>query len=85
MPELKSFEDLAKASDRDLQRTMRHVEQKMVVAALKGCSAETRDKILGNFSERARVSISNELQSVSPSAAEIEEAQRVVVQAFDPA
>ena len=84
MSELRTFEDFAQVSDRDIQRTMRHVEQNTFVVALKACSEQTKEKILGNMSERVRGLVKDEMQRASPTSAEIEEAQRVVLAAFDP-
>ena len=84
MPELSTFEDFAQLSDRDIQRTMRHVDQNTLVIALKGCSEQTKEKILVNMSERVRGFITDEMQRASPTSAEIEEAQHVVLAAFDP-
>jgi len=85
MPELSTFEDFAQLSDRDIQRTMRHVDQNTLVVALKGCSEQTKEKILVNMSEKVRGFITDEMQQASPTSAEIEAAELAVVQAFDPA
>ncbi len=85
MPELSTFEDFAQISDGDIQRTMRHVEQNTLVVALKACSGQTRDKILRNMSGKVRGFITDEMENISSTATEIEEAQRAVVDAFDPA
>mgnify|MGYP003965063317 FL=1 len=91
MSKLNTFDDFAQVSDLDIQRTMRHVDQNTLLVALKACSEQTKEKILGNMSERVRGFITDEMQRVSSTSAEIDEAQRValavlaVVQASDPA
>ena len=79
MPELSAFEDFAQQSDRDIQRTMRHVDQNTLMAALRECSEQTKEKILGNMSERVRGLITDEIQRASPTSAEVGEAQRVLL------
>jgi len=58
----KSFEDLARLSNRDLQSLLREVDAKMLVVALKGCTPVVRDRVLENMSMRARENLVEELE-----------------------
>ena len=80
MPELSTFEDFAQLLDRDIQLTMRQVDQNDLAVALKACSEQTKEKFLVNLSDRVRGIITDKMQGFSTSA-EIEEAQRVVMSA----
>ncbi len=47
------FEDIAKLSDKDIQTVQKNVDSAQWAMALKGASAELREKIMGNMSKRA--------------------------------
>jgi flagellar motor switch protein FliG len=47
------FEDLAKFADKDMQNVLKNVETSQWATALKGCSAELKEKVFKNMSTRA--------------------------------
>jgi len=60
------FEDLCKLGDKDIQSTLKNVETSQWAMALKGCSDELREKILGNMSKRAAEMLSEEMEYLGP-------------------
>lgn len=55
------FEDLIQLDDRALQEVLRQIEPQRLAIALKGVSADLRDVIERNLSERARLTIAEEM------------------------
>jgi flagellar motor switch protein FliG len=55
------FEDIAKLSDKDMQSVLKNVETSQWAMALKGCSAELKQKVLGNMSQRAAQMLEEEI------------------------
>ncbi len=64
--QLFAFGDLLSMSDRDIQVLLGAVDQKDLVAALKGAGKELTEKFLANMSEQVRIFISEELELLSP-------------------
>ncbi|MEM8865292.1 MAG: flagellar motor switch protein FliG [Planctomycetota bacterium] len=56
------FEDIAKFGDKDIQTVLKHVESSQWTLALKGASAELKDKILSNMSQRAADMLREEME-----------------------
>jgi flagellar motor switch protein FliG len=74
------FEDIAKLSDRDLQAVLKHVETSQWAIAMKGCSEELTEKILGNMSQRAADMLREEMDYLGPvRLSEVETMQQQIV------
>lgn len=56
------FDDIAKFGDRDIQKVLKTVESSQWALALKGASAELKDKVLSNMSKRAADMLSEEME-----------------------
>ena len=80
------FEDIVRLSDEDLEKLGREIAQKEelqqnLVVALKACSKQVKDKILGKMPEEQRTAIAGEAEALGPRRLrEVEEAQLRVVQ-----
>ncbi|MFA9446414.1 flagellar motor switch protein FliG [Egicoccus sp. AB-alg6-2] len=55
------FEDLVTLEDRALQELLRQVEPQMLATSLKGVSGELQDALMRNLSERARTTVTEEM------------------------
>ena len=76
------FEDLASLDDRALQEILRTVEPQVLATALKGVSGELREVIERNLSERARTTVTEEMDLLGQvRVRDVEEAQTTVVRA----
>jgi flagellar motor switch protein FliG len=64
--QLFTFEDIAKLTDKSIQRIMRDVNKADLVVALKSSSAEMQSKIWKNMSSRAAQMMQEELQFMPP-------------------
>ena len=74
------FEDLITIEDRSLQELLRAIDTQVLAVAMKGTSAELRDVINRNLSERARTSLEEEIDLMGPvRIREVEEAQSEIV------
>ena len=74
------FEDLITIDDRSLQELLRAIDTQVLAVAMKGTSAELRDVINRNLSERARTSLEEEIDLMGPvRIREVEEAQSEIV------
>jgi flagellar motor switch protein FliG len=74
------FEDILTLDDRSVQLVLRQVDSKELATALKGVSQEVRDKIMNNVSERAAVTLADEIEMLGPvRLATVEEAQASVI------
>jgi flagellar motor switch protein FliG len=74
------FEDLCKLSDKDIQAVLKNVETSQWAMALKGASAELKQKIMGNLSQRAAGMLSEEIQYLGAvKLAEVEQVQQQIV------
>jgi flagellar motor switch protein FliG len=75
-----AFEDITKLSDRDVQWVLKHVETSQWALALKGCSRELHEKILGNMSQRAADVLREEIEYLGPvRRSEVQAMQREIV------
>ena len=61
-----TFEDVIKLDDRAMQSVLKEVANDGLVIALKGASAEIRDKFLKNMSQRAAEALREDLESRGP-------------------
>ena len=74
------FDDLGKLSDKDIQTVLKNVETSQWAMALKGASAELKQKILGNMSQRAAAMLTEEMDFLgSVKLSEVESVQQQVV------
>jgi len=74
------FDDLTKLSDKDIQTVLKNVETAQWAMALKGASAELKQKILGNMSQRAAGMLSEEMEYLGAvRLSEVEAVQQQVV------
>jgi flagellar motor switch protein FliG len=60
------FEDICKLGNREIQTLLKNVESSQWAMALKGASAELKDKILGNMSKRAADLLREEIEYLGP-------------------
>ncbi len=75
-----TFEDVIRLDDRAIQTVLKEVATDGLVIALKGSSAEVRDKILRNMSQRAAEGLKEDLESRGPvRVADVEAQQRDVL------
>jgi flagellar motor switch protein FliG len=61
-----TFDDMIKLEDRAIQTVLREVANEGLVIALKGATAEVREKILKNMSQRAAEALREDLESRGP-------------------
>jgi flagellar motor switch protein FliG len=74
------FDDLTKLSDKDIQTVLKNVETPQWAMALKGASAELKEKILGNMSQRAAAMLTEEMDYLgSVRLSEVEQVQQQIV------
>jgi len=74
------FEDIVTLDDRSLQELLRAVEIQSLGMALKGASQEVRDIVDRNLSERARMTLAEEMDLLGPvRVREVEQAQAEIV------
>ncbi len=74
------FEDISKLSDKDIQTLMKNVENAQWAMALKGASAELKQKILGNMSTRASKTLQEEMEFLgAKKLSEVEGVQQQIV------
>jgi flagellar motor switch protein FliG len=75
------FEDLAKISDRDMQKVLAEIDKADLALALKTAPPELQNKLLGNLSARARDNIKEEMEMLGPRPlSDVEEAQKRILQ-----
>ena len=60
------FDDLVKLDDKGIQTMLKEVQSESLVVALKGASAELREKIFKNMSTRAAETLREDLESRGP-------------------
>lgn len=60
------FDDIGALSNQDIQTLLKNVESSQWAMALKGASAELKDKILGNMSKRAADMLREEMDYLGP-------------------
>jgi flagellar motor switch protein FliG len=74
------FEDITTLDDPAIQLVLRNVESNDLALALKGTSAQVREKIMKNLSSRAAENLLEEIELLGPRRlSEVEEAQAKVV------
>ena len=61
-----TFADLGHLADRDLQQLLREVDAQRLTVALKGATADVRQKFLQNLSSRAAEMLSDDLAAMGP-------------------
>jgi flagellar motor switch protein FliG len=61
-----TFTDLAHLADRDLQQLLREIDAQRLTVALKGATADVRQKFLQNLSSRAAEMLSDDLAAMGP-------------------
>lgn len=74
------FEDLNKLSDKDMQSLFKSIETSQWAMALKGASADLKQKVLGNMSQRAAAMLQEEMEFLgSVRLSEVETVQQQIV------
>lgn len=74
------FENITLLDNRSIQRVLREVDSKDLGLALKGATAEVRQRILSNMSERASKMLEDDIAALGPvRLAQVEEAQGRIV------
>jgi flagellar motor switch protein FliG len=74
------FDDLTKLSDKDVQSVLKNVETAQWAMALKGASADLKQKILGNMSQRAAGMLQEEMEYLGAvKLSEVEQIQQQIV------
>ena len=74
------FEDLNKLGDKEIQSVLKNVETSQWAMSLKGVSAELKEKILGNMSQRAAEMLKEEIEYLGPvKVADVEVVQQQIV------
>jgi flagellar motor switch protein FliG len=61
-----TFDDLLNIDPKSLQTVIRACDSDTLMYALKGCSPEHRDKIISNLSERAKVIVLDNMETLGP-------------------
>ncbi len=61
-----TFADLGNLADRDLQQLLREIDGQRLTVALKGATADVRQKFLANLSARAAEMLSDDLAAMGP-------------------
>ncbi|MCC7195140.1 MAG: flagellar motor switch protein FliG [Gemmatimonadaceae bacterium] len=78
-----TFEDMRGLDDRSLQRVLRDVETKSLALALKGASAELRNRVLSQMSQRASRALNEEMEMLGPTRVrDVEAAQANIIAAI---
>lgn len=74
------FEDIISLEDRSVQLVLREIDSKELAIALKGVNDTVRDKVLTNMSERAAITLKEEIELLPPTRLkQVEEAQGNIV------
>ena len=66
MDNMFTFDDLDKIDDKGIQAVLKEVQSESLIVALKGASADLRDKVLRNMSTRAAETLREDLDSRGP-------------------
>lgn len=66
MDNMFTFDDLMKVDDRGIQALLKEVQSESLVIALKGATAELRERIFANMSSRAAETLREDLESRGP-------------------
>ncbi|VAX39808.1 Flagellar motor switch protein FliG [hydrothermal vent metagenome] len=76
------FDDIMKLDDKAIQSLLKEVSNSQWALALKGASAEIKEKILGNLSQRAAEMLTEEIEFLGPvKLSEVEGMQQQIVDA----
>lgn len=74
------FDDLSKLTDKDIQTVLKNVETPQWAMALKGASADLKQRILGNMSQRASAMLTEEMEYLGAvRLSEVEQVQQQIV------
>jgi flagellar motor switch protein FliG len=74
------FDDIGKLADKDIQTVLKSVETSQWAMALKGASAELKQKVLGNLSTRAAQTLKEEIDYLgAKKLSEVEAVQQQIV------
>jgi flagellar motor switch protein FliG len=74
------FEDIIHLDDRSIQRVLREVETKDLALSLKGSTADVKEKILKNMSERAAALLLDDMEYMGPvRSRDVQEKQTFIV------
>jgi flagellar motor switch protein FliG len=74
------FEDIINLDDRSVQLVLRQTDSKVLAVALKGVRPDVREKITKNMSDRAAISLKEEIDVLGPTRlTQVEEAQVQIV------
>ena len=77
------FEDIVSLEDRSVQLVLREIDSKELAIALKGVPENVADKVTTNMSERAAISLKEEIELLPPTRLkQVEEAQGNIVKAI---
>jgi len=77
---LRSMDDLIELTDKEIQAGLRTIDQKELVIAMTQASEEAKEKLMGNFSQRVRTFITEELEVTEPLASEeVERVQKKIL------
>jgi len=75
-----TFDDLAAASDRDIQSLLKEIANDVLMTALKGSDDAVKEKIFRNMSKRAAMLLRDDLEGTGPvRLSEVERAQKEIV------
>ncbi len=66
MDNMFTFDDLMKVDDRGIQALLKEVQSESLVIALKGATAELRERVFANMSSRAAETLREDLESRGP-------------------
>ena len=66
MDNMFTFDDVNKIDDKGIQAMLKEVQSESLVVALKGASADLREKIFRNMSSRAAETLREDLESRGP-------------------
>lgn len=81
MGEMFVFDDIIDIDDKGIQVMLREVQSETLIVALKGTTAEMRDKIFKNMSSRAAEMMKEDLESKGPvKLSEVEAQQKQILQ-----
>ena len=75
-----TFDNLVDVDNRAIQTIMRHVEQDLLMTALKGASEFVKEKFFDNMSSRAKVMFIDDMEAKGPlRISDVEEAQKNIM------
>src|SRR5690606_15163958 len=81
MDEMFVFDDIMEIDDKGIQTMLREVQSETLILALKGSTAELREKIFKNMSTRAAEMMREDLESKGPvRLSEVEAQQKQILQ-----